>query len=150
MTKYSLPWTHELAQSNTWLDIAIEWWEDYYDRNPKELRSALADEDGEYYFSETGDDQIDKWEREMALGLTPDLEEGLPTSERDKLKKERERYAKARKQMDDIMPTERVQTKEEKRYASKFAVPGSPEEKRLMGRGANDGWVDLLGDMKNG
>ena len=54
-------------------------WEDYYRKNPIESRKT---EDGKVVFANTGDALIDKWEKEMAEGLAPDLLEGLGPEER--------------------------------------------------------------------
>lgn len=138
--KYKLPWTHEAAQELTWFELLTEWWEDYYDRNPKELRKRFADDDGEMYFSETGDDLIDKWERELAAGVTPDLEEGLHQEVKQGLKIERGSSKKAVKGMAALLGSEH------KQYASKFVSPGSSQERAILGKGAPGAWVDMLGD----
>ncbi len=48
-------------------------------------------------FGETGDPLFDKWEKELAMGIEPDLTEGLPQEEKEKLFKEQE-AARAEKQ----------------------------------------------------
>jgi hypothetical protein len=137
------------------LDLYIEWWEDYYENNPKELRARFADDNGEMIFTETGDELLDKWEQEIARGLTPDLEEGMPKTEKEKLKEERKLYKRGRKQLDSLCGS-KERTKEDRLYDSKRVVPESPEEaallqKRTLGKNNKmDEWVDLLGGMKNG
>ena len=71
--KYRLPWNHDVFQDQTILDLLISFWEDYYQKNSIEAKRT---EDGEVVF-ETGDPYIDKWERELAAGITPDLLEGM-------------------------------------------------------------------------
>lgn len=56
----------------------VEYWEDILEDNPKGLREAAKDEFGELVYENTGDDFVDKWEQEIAQGLTPDLSEALP------------------------------------------------------------------------
>jgi hypothetical protein len=60
-------------------ELLIMFWEDYYRKNPMESRRT---EDGKVVFANTGDALIDKWERELAMGLTPDLLEGMSQEER--------------------------------------------------------------------
>ena len=91
--KYQLPWTHDLAQEQTESDLLVEFYEDIYQKNPSEARKALG-KDGEFFFENTGDPLFDKWERELAVGLTPDLEEGLSQEQKAQLRKERELAAK--------------------------------------------------------
>ena len=68
----------------------VSFWEDYYSKRPVESKRL---KDGKVMFK-TGDPFIDKWERELAAGLTPDLLEGLPIKERDKEKQNLEKYLK--------------------------------------------------------
>jgi hypothetical protein len=67
-------------------------WEDHYRRNPVDARRT---ERGEVVYT-TGDPLIDKWERELEMGLEPDLTEGLSPEEREKEHRALERI-KARK-----------------------------------------------------
>jgi hypothetical protein len=68
-------------------------WEDYYEDHKLEARKG---KDGEVVF-ETGDQYIDKWEKELAMGITPDLLEDLPSWHRDKMQKEQDRLEKQSK-----------------------------------------------------
>jgi len=77
--KYKLPWTHEAIQDQTLLELLTSYWEDYYEDHRLE---AQRDSKGEVTFS-TGDPYIDKWERELAMGLEPDLLEDLPSWHRE-------------------------------------------------------------------
>ena len=70
------------------LDLLIAFWEDYYQRNPIETRRG---KDGKVVFANTGDSLIDKWEKEIAQGLEPDLLEGLSPEERERERKAREK-----------------------------------------------------------
>lgn len=56
-------------------------WEDYYVKHPTEVHKTA---DGKEVKFVTGDPLIDKWEREIAQGLTPDLTEGLSPEARAK------------------------------------------------------------------
>jgi len=52
----------------------VEFFEDLYTNNPSEAH----DGDTPYV---TGDPLIDKWEKELSEGLTPDLSEGMSSDE---------------------------------------------------------------------
>lgn len=73
------------------------------------------------------------------MGLDPDLEEGLSQDFKQKLQSKRERQN-----------NNRPHPLQESRYASKFAVPGSAEERQLLGSkvlGAGqspEDWDDFL------
>ena len=89
--KYSLPCNHELFLTRSIGSLSIEMYSDLYIKRDeledslKELSGKEADlvvkqindinaslEDGEYF---TTDPLIDKWEKELEAGLTPDLSE---------------------------------------------------------------------------
>ena len=55
-------------------------WEDHYRKNPTHSHQTA---DGQVIFANTGDPLIDKWEKELAQGLTPDLLDGVPLEERE-------------------------------------------------------------------
>lgn len=74
ITKYRLPWNHELAQSRTFYELLVEYFEDYYEANPLE---AHRNEQGNIQFRDTGDPLVDKWERDIAEGGVPDLLEAF-------------------------------------------------------------------------
>jgi hypothetical protein len=142
--KYRLPWTHECAQDSTIEELLVEYYEDFFEEHPNEARKELT-VNGEFIFSDTGDPLLDKWERELSEGLSPDLEEGLPIGVREELKKERESLKRARKAAAEF---DKVT---DKRLESKFATPGSKEEKQMLqkkvlGHGANEDWIDMLGN----
>lgn len=73
--------------------MLTSFWEDYYEDHKLEARK---DEDGEVRF-ETGDPYIDKWEKEIAMGLTPDLLEDLPSWHREKEQKYLNQLAEAKR-----------------------------------------------------
>lgn len=75
--KYQLPWTPNNICDFTVLDLLTEFYEDLFEDNKTALYEASRDGDGEIMFESTGDDLIDKWERELAMGLEPDLTEGM-------------------------------------------------------------------------
>jgi len=80
--KYRLPSNHELFQTSTVFDLLVDFWEDYYHRNALE---AYRNEKGEIQFSNTGDELIDKWEKELADGKTPDYMEAFSEEEINRL-----------------------------------------------------------------
>ena len=67
------PKSDEFNSYTLW-ELFVEFFEDYYEREPQE-----AHESGAPHI--TGDPVIDKWERELAQGLVPDLSEGLAPDE---------------------------------------------------------------------
>ena len=97
-----------------------------------------------HYFDSTGDPLIDKWEDEVRRGLTPDLEEGLPPQEKEKLRKEREMTQRAKAAAREL-------DKPDPRLASRMSPvsPRGARGARVIGQGKvdvpNDVWSDLLG-----
>lgn len=142
---------HEIAQSQTLPDLLVEFYEDYFTKNPSEARKVRS-KGGDFFFEETGDPLIDKWERELQSGITPDLEEGLSQKEKEKLRKEREKVRTVKEQ------TKNDKTEDE-RYQSKKVAIGSREEAELLkGRIlgsplpkrqniSDEDWEDLLRDL---
>lgn len=139
--KYKLPSTHEAFQNATIEDLLVEYYEDYFDANPSEARKEQSDEDGEFYFTNTGDPYVDKWERELAAGIVPDLTEGMSEQAKEELRKEREAIERAKGfsgMIEEPEPTENLP------FDSKFVPVGSDEEAELL-KGRKDGeWTDLL------
>lgn len=80
--KYKLPSNHELLQNSTVFDLLVDFWLGHYERNSLE---AYRNEDGVIQFINTGDELIDKWEKELSEGKTPDYLEGFSQEEIDKL-----------------------------------------------------------------
>jgi hypothetical protein len=64
-------------------------YEHLFIEKPIEMHRQL---DGEIQFTETGDPVIDKWEQELAEGLTPDLGEVFSKDEMVKLRKARANF----------------------------------------------------------
>ncbi len=77
-------------------DLLTERYEDLFEESPEALRDASRDEDGELVFEETGDDLIDKWERELNMGITPDLHEGLSKESLQELDAEKKKMTRAK------------------------------------------------------
>lgn len=93
--KHKLPPNHELCVSQSVAEIAVEMYEDLYHRKSmleyeleeatrvdeqssitnqlSKISEALGEEGPETF----RDDLIDKWEKEIAEGKTPDLTEGM-------------------------------------------------------------------------
>ena len=97
----------------TLLELLTDFWEDYYQKNPVDAKRLPS---GEVMF-QTGDPLLDKWERELAEGLEPDLMEGLSPEERAKEERAREKFS--------------VQFKKKQE-----------EEEKLLGDGFDDNYVD--------
>lgn len=156
--KYKLPWTHECAQSATLEDLLVEYYEDFYEKNPSEARKVFS-EDGEFFFESTGDPLLDKWEEELQKGLIPDLEEGMSAKDKDKLREERASVRRARGAADELF--KEPDEKRLREYQSKFASPGTKREQDLLQQQArygmlgetgptdDEGWEDMLMGMSD-
>ena len=59
--------------------LLVEFFEDYYAKHPAKVREL------DLPFLSTGDPMIDKWEREIAAGITPDLMEDLTPEDGERL-----------------------------------------------------------------
>lgn len=139
MDKYKLPWTHNLFQDANEFELLVEFYEDLFDEHPAEALGAAKGEDGEYHLEDTGDPLIDKWEAEYAMGLEPDLTEGLSDEAKAKLEKEKAKAKGARKAVNELESMGLV----DERYDSRYASRGSAEEaellhRKLLGRGGAD------------
>lgn len=80
--RYNLPSNHELFQSRTLFEHLTDFWEDHFANTPL---AVYKNEQGEVQFSETGDSMIDKWEKELAEGKTPDYMEAFSEEQLAKL-----------------------------------------------------------------
>lgn len=69
---------------------------------PEALLGDAKGPDGEIVFTDTGDPLLDKWEEELAQGLTPDLEEGMSETAKEQLRREREKKQGAKKQLEEL------------------------------------------------
>lgn len=136
---------HELAQNSTIFELLTEFYEDLFEKDPKMMLEAARGEDGEIVFEETGDPLIDKWERELSQGITPDLTEGLSKRSLEQLEKERIKTEKARTLADAVDDIDEEVLKDP-RLASKFVQVGSKEEKDLLKRKFNISEDDIIGN----
>lgn len=100
--KYKLPWTPSNVGDFTVLDLLTEFYEDLFEEDKQALYEASKNEDGELVFESTGDDLIDKWEREIAMGIEPDLTEGMAPDDRYALIEEQEAARKAKDKLAEI------------------------------------------------
>lgn len=75
--KYQLPWTHEAFQTTPIEDLLTERYEDLFEADPDALFEAGRNEDGEIEFEDIDDPLLQKWEKELSLGVVPDLTEGM-------------------------------------------------------------------------
>ena len=81
--------------------MLILFWEDHYRKHPLDAKRTAT---GEVFFN-TGDPLLDKWEREIAMGLEPDLLEGLPPEEREREKRALARLVAQKNQTDQANST---------------------------------------------
>jgi hypothetical protein len=70
--------------------------------NPGEILEECRDETGQVVLPSIGDKLLDRFERQLAAGQVPDLEEGMSKEQKEKLRREREQFSKARKQAEDL------------------------------------------------
>jgi hypothetical protein len=117
----------------------VEYWEDRFENDPHAVLETLRGEDGEIVFEDLEDPLLAKWEKELAAGVEPDLEEGLSDAEKEKLRKGREKATgKAGPKADELVINDdftKPGTKPSKQFDSKFVPVGSDEE-RLMSAAA--------------
>jgi hypothetical protein len=81
-TKYKLPSSHKLFQETTFFEHLVDYFQDYYEANPLE---SHRNDDGTIQFKDTGDSIIDKWEKEISEGNTPDLFETFSESQKQSI-----------------------------------------------------------------
>ena len=72
--KYKLPSNHELFTSQTLFDLLVEYYEDIFEAHPLE---KYRQDDGQIMLSDTGDALIDEWERQLAAGQEPNIQEAF-------------------------------------------------------------------------
>ncbi len=77
-------------------DLLTERYEDLFESDPEALRDSMRDEDGEIVFDDIEDELIQKWENELAAGLTPDLTEGLSKTDLEKMQKNGQKIKRAK------------------------------------------------------
>lgn len=88
--KYNLPSNHELFQQETELYWLTEYYVDHFEKNPLEVYKT---DDGEYQFTDTGDELIDEWEEQIAQGEIPDLTQAFSKEALQKLKNRKKNVA---------------------------------------------------------
>jgi len=76
---------HDLAQSQSIVELTTEFYEDYYTEHPTEALKVLG-KSGDLFFLDNEDPLLAKWESELAEGIDPDLTEGMSIQEKDKIK----------------------------------------------------------------
>ena len=107
-TKYQLPWTPSNLEDLSVFDLLVEFYEDLFESDKTALYDAARGEDGEIVFEETGDPLIDKWEKELAMGITPDLMEGLGQEAIKSLKREKDSIKRAADLSEKIIGVEDI------------------------------------------
>ena len=99
------------------------------------MYKEIADIDGHVSLPETGDELIDKWEKEIAMGIEPDLEEGYTQARREKLKQERSKLSGA---------------KQKAKQLDGFNENYSPQNVAILGRENKSVPSNLMEFAKNG
>lgn len=101
--KYQLPWTHEAFQQSSLFELLTERYEDLFEKDPDAMFEAGRNEDGEVEL-ESDDSLISKWERELAMGLTPDLTEGMHPDAMKQMEATQKKAGRA-KQLAEVVET---------------------------------------------
>ena len=78
--KYHRSPNSEEFKSYTFFQLLTEFFEDYFEQKPEEMKPL------DLPASKYGDDVIDKWEREIEQGLSPDLLEDLTPEQGSRLR----------------------------------------------------------------
>lgn len=147
--KYKKPSTHRLFQEAVLFDLLVEYYEDLYDDDSVAALDAIRGEDGEVVFEETGDPLLDKWERELAAGLTPDLEEGFSDAAREQLNRQKAKFAQRGPAPTINEDFGKVADKVMSEYRSQYVVPGSKEDMALRHAASKRRMASVLGqDVK--
>ena len=102
-----LPWTSEARGDVTLFELIQWYWESIFEKDPKMMLEAGRLPSGEIVIDDTGDPVLERWEKQVAAGETPDLYEGLSEAERAGMDEEmrfRQRAREARASLlgDDI------------------------------------------------
>ena len=79
-----MPPTSDEFLNYTMEDLYIEYFEDYVDKIEKDPKGFEERKIGGVTYFRTGDPLIDKWEKQLEKGVTPDFEEGLTNEQREK------------------------------------------------------------------
>lgn len=109
----------------------MEYYEDEFEQNRLE---AYKDDDGEYFLGDSGDPLIDKWEDELKKGIDPDLTEGMSEASLEKLKKEKQKYEKAKELSKEVDNINETFTLGNSRYDSKYEPRGAYSGKNIVGK----------------
>ena len=83
MRKYRLPPTSDEFLRCTPEEMLIEFFEDWYLDHPDRQARTEVHERTDVEYHVTGDPLVDRWEREIAEGKEPDLDEAVPEGERE-------------------------------------------------------------------
>tara|TARA_R100000808_G_C2074491_1_gene100706 strand:+ start:53 stop:565 length:513 start_codon:yes stop_codon:yes gene_type:complete len=82
---HSSPKSDEFQRYTLW-EMTIEFFEDYYAQDKKRVWKDEREDLGAVELPESGDPLVDRWERQIAEGLEPDLTEGLPEEKRAQIR----------------------------------------------------------------
>lgn len=80
--RYNLPSNHELFVNSTLEELLVDFHIQYFEEHSLEQH---RNEDGEIFFSDTGDELIDSWEERLAQGEDISLEEAFAEGELEKI-----------------------------------------------------------------
>lgn len=87
--------------------------------------------DGEYQFTDTGDQLIDRWEQELADGKIPDLFEAFKQSDLEKIEVARKKMADGRHL--DIAKARSFKEVIDQMVTEQSSVQNQPKRKRTFG-----------------
>lgn len=122
-----------MFQNSNDFELLVEYYEDLFASDPRASLQAVIGEDGEGTFEGTGDPLIDKWEKELAMGIDPDLSEGLSKEAREELAVKHKKRSVVKEQLNQLNQID--ENYDDPKYKSKFVTPGTAEEKSLLNKG---------------
>ena len=80
----------------------VEWWEDRFEEDKNLKYKYMKDEDGNISFEGMYDDPLlEKWEKELSMGITPDFNEGLTDSVKSEIEKLQKKKGRSAIAIDD-------------------------------------------------
>ncbi len=84
--KYQTSQKSDEFNKYTFWELLIEFFEDYYASDKKRVWKDERKVKGHVRLPKTGNSLIDRWEEQLANGITPDLTEGMLPEKRAKIK----------------------------------------------------------------
>jgi hypothetical protein len=96
------------------MELLVEYFEDYFEEHPRERLKAGKDEEGNIQFK-TGDPLLDRWEAQIARGLSPDLTEGMLPADLDNLSSAQKSQSREPRTVDNFADMQKLVDEQSKR-----------------------------------